>query len=184
MSDAWQELLVIQLSRRCGLPVGTVVSLSGTVKPIYSSVLLDIGGGFVSEDSPTPSLSNIPLRWMLREIVKSNCGVLFCNDSLDRLGIPEDVVPRNSGESSPESQYRASLEEGSIQAHGTPESVCTTLRDATVSVTSKGADEVDAMAELHNELRMNPIWWLLQWPLWKRKDWWYVVHGMALWFRN
>ncbi|KAL9711343.1 hypothetical protein Ac2012v2_005887 [Leucoagaricus gongylophorus] len=46
----------------------------------------DIGGSAVPNDMPQ-GLSDITLRWMLREIVKSQCGILFNDDALREAGI-------------------------------------------------------------------------------------------------
>ncbi|KAJ6579424.1 hypothetical protein B0H10DRAFT_2099928 [Mycena sp. CBHHK59/15] len=47
----------------------------------------DIGGGVV-EDGITRSLSDITLRWMVRQIVSSTCGILFNKETLARAAIP------------------------------------------------------------------------------------------------
>ena len=50
----------------------------------------DVGGGNDANET-LHSLSNISLRWMLREIVKAQCGILFDNSALKRLGIPQST---------------------------------------------------------------------------------------------
>jgi len=45
----------------------------------------DVGGGAIPNDMH--GLSDIALRWMLREIVKSQCGILFDQDELRKAGI-------------------------------------------------------------------------------------------------
>jgi len=47
----------------------------------------DVGGGAVSDDTVS-SLANITLRWMVREIILSQCGIRFDVDALQRLSIP------------------------------------------------------------------------------------------------
>lgn len=50
----------------------------------------DVGGGN-DPNNTLHSLSNISLRWMLREIVKAQCGILFDNSALKRMGIPQST---------------------------------------------------------------------------------------------
>ena len=50
----------------------------------------DVGGGNDANET-LHSLSNISLRWMLREIVKAQCGLLFDNSALKRMGIPQST---------------------------------------------------------------------------------------------
>ena len=50
----------------------------------------DVGGGNDANDT-LHSLSNISLRWMLREIVKAQCGILFDRSALKRMGIPQST---------------------------------------------------------------------------------------------
>jgi len=79
----------------------------------------DIGGG--AEPNGTPnSLAYITLRWMVREIVKSGCGIQFDEDALQRAKI--DLA----------------------------------------SSESPLADGADAVQPLHDELKSNPLWWILE----------------------
>jgi len=48
---------------------------------------LDIGGGLTTMDTPH-ALSNISLRWMVRQIVQSKCGIQLDEEALKRLHIP------------------------------------------------------------------------------------------------
>ncbi|KZV71100.1 hypothetical protein PENSPDRAFT_650993 [Peniophora sp. CONT] len=47
----------------------------------------DIGGG-VASDTDEYSLADIPLRWMVHEAMRAQCGILFDSKALARLGIP------------------------------------------------------------------------------------------------
>ncbi|KAF9443235.1 hypothetical protein P691DRAFT_738143 [Macrolepiota fuliginosa MF-IS2] len=79
----------------------------------------DIGGG--AEPNGTPnSLAYITLRWMVREIVKSGCGIQFDEDALQRAKIDP------------------------------------------ASSESPLADGEDAVQPLHDELKSNPLWWILE----------------------
>jgi len=41
-------------------------------------------------------LGNITLRWMVQEIIASQCGVLFDEEALGRIGIPRTAPPPTS----------------------------------------------------------------------------------------
>lgn len=60
---------------------------------------LDVGGGSVAEGVPN-SLGNISLRWMVHEVMKSQCGILFDDLALKRASIP-GVFPGLSTEENP-----------------------------------------------------------------------------------
>ncbi|EAU86139.2 hypothetical protein CC1G_03350 [Coprinopsis cinerea okayama7 len=46
----------------------------------------DVGGGNTLNTS-THSVANIPLRWMVREVMKSSCGIRFSEEALSRLSL-------------------------------------------------------------------------------------------------
>ncbi|CAL1713203.1 unnamed protein product [Somion occarium] len=50
----------------------------------------DVGGGSVP-DGTKYSLANITLRWMVRQVVLSQCGINFDNEALNRARIPNSV---------------------------------------------------------------------------------------------
>ncbi|KAJ7078614.1 hypothetical protein B0H15DRAFT_535876 [Mycena belliarum] len=52
----------------------------------FSGCHTDVGGGEMANDA-AHSLSNITLRWMVREIMDSTCGVLFDPQALARAGL-------------------------------------------------------------------------------------------------
>jgi len=68
----------------------------------------DVGGGN-DTNKTLHSLSNISLRWMLREIVKTQCGILFDNSALKRMGIPQSTFYLSSAfrEFKPESHIHS-----------------------------------------------------------------------------
>ena len=47
----------------------------------------DVGGGAVP-DTQVHDLANIPLRWMVREVMQAQCGVQFDEEALVRASIP------------------------------------------------------------------------------------------------
>ncbi|KAG8784594.1 hypothetical protein FS842_009121 [Serendipita sp. 407] len=56
----------------------------------FSGTHADVGGGECKDDR-VHSLSNISLRWMIREIARSQCGILFDTSKLRGMGIPRSL---------------------------------------------------------------------------------------------
>ena len=88
-------------------------------------IILDVGGGAVN-NATVHSLENITLRWMVHEIMKSQCGILFDDVALSEAAIPPLVFP------------------------GQPSNAETQL------------DAVDVMEPIYDELKLNPLWWILE----------------------
>ncbi|EPQ51108.1 hypothetical protein GLOTRDRAFT_108364 [Gloeophyllum trabeum ATCC 11539] len=66
-----------------------VISGGTDVKEVwFSGCHSDVGGGAVP-NSTAHSLGDITLRWMVREVTISQCGILFEEAALKRLNIPE-----------------------------------------------------------------------------------------------
>jgi hypothetical protein len=99
---------------------------------------------------------------MLHEMQKLDIGITFDNDALDRLRVPVDCVRRV-----PRSELliRIRSDDTAVgKEYSTKESkVFSALK------TWKQADEEDAKAGLHDELKKQPFWWLLQFPVWTGK---------------
>jgi hypothetical protein len=124
-------------------------------------IILDIGGGCEVNDAPR-DLSNVPFRWMLHEIVKAKCGILFDDKGLDYLKVPSDCVPRG-GMSSIPIRLRVSSDATAIGDEEPSKGI----------MSWKEADRLDAAAESHDMLKLLPLWWFLQFPSWTghRIDW-------------
>ncbi|KAG8832043.1 hypothetical protein FRC17_002153, partial [Serendipita sp. 399] len=56
----------------------------------FAGTHADVGGG-EDKDDRVHSLSNISLRWMIREIARSQCGILFDQSKLRGMGIPRSL---------------------------------------------------------------------------------------------
>ncbi|KAI5119043.1 hypothetical protein M0805_005909 [Coniferiporia weirii] len=102
----------------------------------FSGCHSDVGGGADASEVAT-SLADIPLRWMVREVVASQCGVLFDAAAMDSYNVHVDL---------PASELFA-------QATGS---------NAIPSSKDTSADAVDALKPLHDELRLEPLWWILE----------------------
>ncbi|KAK1230821.1 hypothetical protein PQX77_006093 [Marasmius sp. AFHP31] len=107
----------------------------------------DIGGGAVRNDTPH-SLANITLRWMVREVIKSQCGILFRDDALAKLSIPRIEVP-------------------SVRIDRTTEAPLPVLVPAELDEPQmREMDKPDALAPAHDRLSLGKdgevLWWVLE----------------------
>lgn len=100
----------------------------------------DIGGGSTPNTKPH-SLANIPLRWMMQEIVRANCGILFDYDAFTQWDIPTTIGQEDSP--------TISLATNQASGSGGP-------------VTENQADAVDDVQPMHDQLKAIPLWWLLE----------------------
>ncbi|PVF97329.1 hypothetical protein CPB86DRAFT_857094 [Serendipita vermifera] len=124
----------------------------------------DVGGGHV-KDGTSPNLANISLRWMLSEI-KNHSSILFNDERLDKYAIPKDCVPR--------APYRKNVH--TVSRLGNDEIKST--RIGSIEIAPPGvnipkwdeADEMDCAAEAHDMLRLNPLWWCVQFMIWRGKS--------------
>lgn len=117
-----------------------------------------MGGGNV-KDGQDPNLANISFRWILHEVYKADCGVLFDPEGLDALKVPFDCVPRGSSVS----RLRVSSEDTAI---GEEDSGKMKSIDKGPFLSWKEADEQDLVAPMHDQLKLQPLWWLIQVPVW------------------
>lgn len=104
----------------CGSHAGNCPFMFSQAEHLSHS--LDVGGGFEANDVER-SLSDISLRWMVREVIASGYGVIFDASALLRAKI--DFAP-----------------------------------EPTTSEIKM--DSIDALATLHDELKIDKIWWLLE----------------------
>lgn len=111
----------------------------------------DIGGD-IAPDAVQHQLPNITLRWMVREVMASRCGVQFDDQALLRASVPNFNSPVNGTDPYHEQQR---------------------------------LDVVDALMPMHDQLKIVPLWWLLEiipreymWQdergVW-HNDWWCVM---------
>lgn len=123
---------------------------------LSQSAFVDVGGGEQDDAIPT-SLANISFRWMLHEIQRLDCGVVFDNNMLDGFNVPIDCVRRTSGS---ESLSRIHSDDTAVGEEDPNKA-----SKVYTSIPSwKEADRSDAEAAMHDQLRGNPIWYLLQSP--------------------
>ncbi|CAE7233603.1 unnamed protein product [Rhizoctonia solani] len=99
----------------------------------------DVGGG-EERNGAEHSLSNISLRWMVRQIILSQCGIQFNNEALRDMKIPLPTL--SFGKVNPTAHYSSPA-------------------DARVIEEAQNQERRDALAPLHDALR-NPLWWPLE----------------------
>ncbi|ESK88013.1 hypothetical protein Moror_10818 [Moniliophthora roreri MCA 2997] len=119
----------------------------------FSGCHSDVGGGAVLNTEPQ-SLANITLRWMVRQVVESQCGIQFTSAAMAELAIPLITIPT----------IQDSRKPGLVQ----------TRPDQPLDNQDRALDKVDASMPLHDELKIDPLWWILEIvPLtyyWQDKD--------------
>ncbi|KZP18957.1 hypothetical protein FIBSPDRAFT_1045887 [Athelia psychrophila] len=104
----------------------------------FSGCHADVGGGCVT-DSVSLSLAQITLHWMLREVVASQCGIIFDNEALQRLDF----------------NYNQFIV-AQLQLQPQPQPI------------EANQDPLDAETPLHDQLTIKaagwgaPMWWILE----------------------
>lgn len=105
----------------------------------------DIGGGWVSNSTPH-SVANIPLKWMIQEIIESGCGIKLNENCLrNTFGIDTTLA---------EAQYF-----GLSEVLDNQEDLA--ISQANDKSTTQYAT-VDAMQQIHDTLHTHPFWWILE----------------------
>ncbi len=162
------------------------------------SIPTDVGGGSVTDDTKI-SLSDITLRWMVREVVLAQCGVSFDQAALVRANIPDAIftgvgmpLPKNAATTRDGATHPAKnvgLPSQSVPANGGTEPQRKVLADPVDGSGSGSASDpldvdVAALQPIHDELQLKKAWWLLEiLPLsYQYQDasgksvrkWWYV----------
>jgi len=176
----------------------------------FAGVHSDVGGSSVKDEEPH-SLGYVTFRWMMQEIDRSACGILFDYHALRELGIPSDCVPTPSKKqdssasgwhsiipiSAPAPDNQSSG--GSSPKHPPPHQIDSststgllsflrTLKHKVKTSTLKSnvrpketlpeqaskpcadLDAIDVLEPMHDQLVANPLWWLLQTPVWYRGE--------------
>ncbi|KLO14758.1 hypothetical protein SCHPADRAFT_850596 [Schizopora paradoxa] len=133
----------------------------------------DVGGGSVA-NTVTSCLSDIPLRWMVREVMASNCGVQFEAGALKKLNVVlEDIVIPIT---TPEVPTLTLNGGAGGKGHFKQEDVASPVSDGNASDSGTGIggtstsspspsqdqDNLDCMQVTHDQLVADPAWWLLE----------------------
>lgn len=168
--------MVLRLSQRY---VPFHVHLPITPSSLTRTFLTDVGGGSVADDT-LHSLSNISLRWMVRQVVLSQVGIMFDADALTRANIPSSVFTGAGFPLNPSAceggQMQTTLKfvkhedpfmSPSLKLHvpgtdtgavgGSDNKNNTNNDDASEILTA-----ADAVQPIHDELKKNWLWWILE----------------------
>ncbi|KAI0269948.1 hypothetical protein BC834DRAFT_578837 [Gloeopeniophorella convolvens] len=123
----------------------------------------DVGGGSVP-DRADHSLANIPLRWMVREIMLAQCGILFDSAALHRWKIPpmvDDLLKSPASEGGPITPVPRQMTLHSPTTNDAQD--YETINNSTMNlVEDSQLDAQDATQPIHDELKSTPVWWLLE----------------------
>ena len=126
----------------------------------------DVGGGS-EKDSKEFALSNISLRWMVREIVKADCGFQFDSTAIDQWNIPlEEIRPSIAHELSEATLYVRPTSQnyigyGEELHHSASEKASGGNAANTVSV-EESLDTKDAVKKEADQLKKKLLWWILE----------------------
>ncbi|KAK7037246.1 hypothetical protein VNI00_011237 [Paramarasmius palmivorus] len=107
----------------------------------FSGCHSDVGGGAVL-NTEEHSLANITLRWMIRQVVDSQCGVQFNSTAMAEFALPIVTIP-------------------TVQDPQKPGLVQTRLDDG-LDDNERRLDKEDSSMPLDDELKKNPLWWILE----------------------
>jgi len=107
----------------------------------FSGCHSDVGGGN-APDTARNALSNIPLRWMIEQIVRAKSPILFDTDAFARWNIPTNIG--ETGYASAAQKQGASADGDGPEADADPQ------------------DAQDAVQPITDELWKNPFWWILE----------------------
>jgi len=125
----------------------------------FSGCHSDIGGGnYPNPDQVT--LADVTLRWMVREIVKAQTGILFNSQALQESGIPSSAFLVSSLLCSPNHRSLDIVREkseGNGMANGKETAHATDPPNQT-----EKKDDRDSLKPINDALKQKPIWWLVE----------------------
>jgi hypothetical protein len=118
------------------------------------------------KDTEQHALSNISLRWMVREILKTKCHILFDETALKEWSIPVEKIKQ-----APDSGHLREISD-STTLH-TPQVTLTPLKPpdmpdlgkesaGTATPESLDADALDAVQDIGDQLKKNAFWWIIE----------------------
>ncbi|TFK88070.1 hypothetical protein K466DRAFT_489675 [Polyporus arcularius HHB13444] len=103
----------------------------------------DVGGGSVANEEQH-SLARISLRWMVRECVRTNTGIRFCNELLEDIGLdPETLYSRAEADIVHDPDFALA-------------------RPLAVHSTEDVEEIKDALCTICDELALRPLWWIVE----------------------
>ncbi|KAG1906398.1 uncharacterized protein F5891DRAFT_1002156 [Suillus fuscotomentosus] len=141
----------------------------------FSGCHSDIGGGSV-ENSVKVSLGQITLRWMVEQVILSNCGIVFDEEALERVSMPLSSFPTSptppaTEEPTGKSQLMMDNPRLSAVSIDVVSSFVETVPSPAPSSSPTGPpttpspsnpETCDALAPLFDQLQLQKAWWLLE----------------------
>jgi len=143
----------------------------------------DVGAGTV-KDTVRYSLGNISLRWMVKQVTLSRCGIKFDAAALKRADIDVSTTTPADPTQQTMEQFLGRESDPEPAAVSSPPGEDGSEGD----MIQKGKGK-DVLADIHDQLRAQPLWWILElMPMkftwqeadgrWKSK-WGYELTGAA-----
>ena len=124
-----------------------------TTMSSHAGSVIDVGGGD-TKDTEQRALSNISLRWMVKEVLNTRSHILFNETELKQCGLT------HTRESSDSTFSTLSM---SQETPGPPDVPNVSLRkEDTEAATPEPADTLDAVQCVGDQLRKNLFWWALE----------------------
>ncbi|RXW17940.1 hypothetical protein EST38_g7911 [Candolleomyces aberdarensis] len=142
----------------------------------------DVGGGSVSNTTEN-SLARIPLRWMVREVFRTNAGILFLTDRLPEIGLnPSTIYPVVLDRPDPRSVKTGKISEplpteyptrpSAFSIWGKPINNVTSIKRRKIFLSEEDEELKDALSPIHDQMVIKPWWWLFEYlPLPLRRQW-------------
>ncbi|KAG2155809.1 uncharacterized protein EDB93DRAFT_53072 [Suillus bovinus] len=140
----------------------------------FSGCHTDIGGGDV-ENSVEVSLAQVTLHWMVEQVILSNCGIVFDEEALERVGMPLSSFPPSQTPPAIEDPTGKSqlMTDNSCSSAASIDVVSPFTEVASPAPSSPPAGSptappipnpqtCDALAPLFDQLQIQKAWWLLE----------------------
>ncbi|TFY76082.1 hypothetical protein EWM64_g7930 [Hericium alpestre] len=132
----------------------------------FSGCHSDVGGGSVS-DTTEYSLADVPLCWMVREVMQVQCGILFEDAALHRWRIPLTATDSFKGKPGGTHKKQTSLHDYMKPGHNGKSQLTdgngkeAEQPDNPLSK-EQSREEQDVVQPINDELKIDPLWWLLE----------------------
>ena len=131
----------------------------------------DVGGGAV-EDAVRYSLGDISLRWMVKQVILSQCGIMFDAAALRRADIDvSTIILAGPAQQTVEQLWRRKSETEAVTLSSgplTPSAEGDSGEDMIRKGKEKEAEaqvwpqEQDVLTDIHDQLKSQPMWWMLE----------------------
>ncbi|KAF9461536.1 hypothetical protein BDZ94DRAFT_1167539 [Collybia nuda] len=128
----------------------------------FSGCHCDVGGGSVKNGTPY-SLARIPLRWMIRECFKTETGILFSSEALNRVGIDPETLLKDYQRPPPLPTVGKFIEEipSKVDAKAARKEAKHEHRLGLFK-TEEENELRDALSPIYDQLSLTWFWWFLE----------------------